>query len=827
MSLHAIYAAVKILEDASLAFTDFLEALLIDPYLQESLTALQLHAPAMLNVLLLNENTKRDTRAYMMGYATAELKQQLEALTKSDAGYHFTAQNVSTEQIEACNIAKLSKGMERIAPDVWSLLGHLLLADPDIIRKREWARKKKAKKACVKPQKVVKDIASVEEQPMEDEIEDLENHEESDMSMDMDNERTDDCDIEDIHDGDKTLVESEDDELQESSSEDSRRDNSDSESVDEESDEEELDVGDSDEDSDEEDLGEVEDDSEETPDDSLSVLERRDAELLCIKKIVCMSVFMHSTNHRCNTLQAMVGLFLQSCCAPETVVELLAHLGLSISTTTIQRAVSSLSAKSAAKIRAAGSTLTTMYAYDNLDFYLKHATPTMENTHDTDLTHVTSASEFPLYHGVTPEDLDCGDQLRDIFKNPAPVSMDQIYERLSEEADNDGLYSFDRYRVWKVLADLVEYGPEYFRKFKPELGEPEEIDCIPVVKTVQIPMKAVPVSPNTPAANAEVLANLFSQASIGDPNDVRTPEKEVSAGSHGSKTSEDGVLVLPLDKEAQDSSSRSRGPSVFVEEASEEEEEELEEEKEHSETLTDIANKAVLIAGDLLTGQHDRSLMNLRSIEKTPFRRLSFMVYVLGLFHFKMACADAIWREFIQPAKSTTETNTLLSLIKQIRKNEIKKFKDNSPDFRSMHEVIQHVGIVARLDLWRIVIKEVTDNSVVSLEEWAATEPTWGDIRKLAHKIVKEHVAPPDMDRVRNQDDDKRDQVKENTMLFHRQVLLYEETSYAMNHGDIGRVEKTFLPWIATFTGCGKHKYAAELKRYLENIHFRYPKALR
>ncbi|KAJ3576950.1 hypothetical protein NP233_g90 [Leucocoprinus birnbaumii] len=470
MSLHAIYAAIKILEDASVAFTDFFEALLIDPYLQESLTALHLHAPATLNVLLLNESTKRNTRAYMMGYATAELKQQLEALTKSDAGYHFTAQSVSTEQIEACNIG-LSKGVERIAPDVWSLLGHLLLADPDVICKREWARKKKAKKTCVKPQKVVKDIASVKEQPMEDEIEDLENHEESDMN--------------------KTLVGSEDDELQESSPEYSRSDNSDSEGdkgLDEEFDEEDLDVGDTDEDSDEEDLGEVEDDGEETPEDSLS------------------------------------------------------------------RAVSSLSAKSAAKIRAAGSALTTIILTIRI-------------------SHVTSASEFPLYHGVTPEDLDCGDQLRNIFENPAPVSMDQIYEHLSEEADKDGLYNFNRYQIWKVLADLVEYGPGYFRKVKSGLGEPEEIDCIPVVKIVQIPMKAVPVSPNASAANAKVLAYLFSQAGIGDPNDVRTPEKEVSAGSNSSKTSEDGALVLPLDKEAQDSSSRSRGPSVFVEEASEEEEE--------------------------------------------------------------------------------------------------------------------------------------------------------------------------------------------------------------------------------------------------------------
>jgi hypothetical protein len=51
--------------------------------------------------------------------------------------------------------------------------------------------------------------------------------------------------------------------------------------------------------------------------------------------------------------------------------------------------------------------------------------------------------------------------------------------------------------------------------------------------------------------------------------------------------------------------------------------------------------------------------------------------------------------------------------------------------------------------------------------------------------------------------------------------------SHALNYGDIGRVESLFIPWMSIFRGCGKHKYAAELRRYLENIHFIYPEGLR
>lgn len=498
---------------------------------------------------------------------------------------------------------------------------------------------------------------------------------------------------------------------------------------------------------------------------------------------------MHRTNRRCNTLQAVVGLYLQACGTPEAVIKLGSHLGISISSSSINDAITSLSAKAEEKMQDAASKFTTAYAYDNLDVNLKHGTPTLENSHESTIVHLTSASMFPLNHGVTANDLDCGDTLHEIFANPVPIRMEQLEDHFStyRQQDNHGKASGDLFNEWKIRADLVQHGPEYFRKFGSDLGIPEELECIPVVKTTQIPMRAQAISPNTPATNGHVLEGILAQAHVGD--------------------SHDSNIILPASSLPPTSSILS-----------------IQSTERPSKQFHDIGNKVLLFFGDLLTVQHLRSLMLQRIDESRPFRRLQFIVCVPGLFHFKMACADAIWRAFISPVNAKKGTNTLLSFVKQLRKNDVKKLT-SKPDFRPMHEVIQHSGIVHRLDLWRIAVKEYTDSKALTLEDWATMEPSWEDVYALSEKIAVKHIFPLEMDESRN--GSSRDKINENMRLFHQQCLLYEETIYAMDHGDIGRLEETFLPWIHFFAGCGKHKYAAEMTRYLENVHFRYPKPLR
>jgi len=141
-----------------------------------------------------------------------------------------------------------------------------------------------------------------------------------------------------------------------------------------------------------------------------------------------------------------------------------------------------------------------------------------------------------------------------------------------------------------------------------------------------------------------------------------------------------------------------------------------------------------------------------------------------------------------------------------------------------MHEIIDHVGKVLRLDELGNVASKI-DPSHTSLDEFAKSEPTWESIQAMAQQIVRDSEV--EIDELRAKDDGERDKQRENVLLMHKYFLLYEEISYAMNHGDIGRVEDCFTPWIWIFLGCGKLKYAAEMRRYLENVHFRYRSGLR
>jgi hypothetical protein len=467
-----------------------------------------------------------------------------------------------------------------------------------------------------------------------------------------------------------------------------------------------------------------------------------------------MSVMMQSSNQRCNTLQSAVGLFLESCNTPETVRELLAHMGLSISTTAINDMVNSLSKESRTEIQMLGQTLLTSYAYDNLDIDLKHAIPTIEKD-PTMLIHLTSATMLPLDDTVVLEDLNCSEMLwkksrlnikacrGDLASLPEINNLLDIHPEMEHPS---GLLRRDRFNAWMFLRDLVEHGPSYFRAFSKQLKAPEVIEQLPIKKTRQVPLQMMDINPATPAANGDVQDGMFAQTIVGDPKDNET-------------------------------------------------------------YIKDIGNHVILEYSDLGIGQHLESLQESRSAEATPWRRQQFIVYVMGLFHLKMACADAIWRIFIKPAEACNDPNSLIKHVSELRPKETGKMT-SKPGFRRMHEVIQHVGIVSWLNCWHDEAVKTTAG-IQSLEDFAATKPTWIQLEAIANRMCLERVAQADFSQ-HDQPQRIRDAEQENLMIRQQYFLLYEELSHALNCGDIGRVEDCFLPWAFIFRGCGKHKYISK-----------------
>jgi len=217
---------------------------------------------------------------------------------------------------------------------------------------------------------------------------------------------------------------------------------------------------------------------------------------------------MHSTNQQCNSLQSIIGVFLHACNTPDTVLELLAHLGVSISLSTISNAISNLSKESSSDIRKLRRTLLTLYAYDNLDVDLKHLVPTIKNPLNT-LVHLTTGSMLPVIHDIMLDDLDCAEFLWKRYQhnfNALPQDIPNIpFEKLFEIHPEDmesGLSRRKRFNAWKYTSDLIEFGPPYFRKFRRDLGDPEVVDAIPVVKTSQTPLWTLDISPSSPGTNA-------------------------------------------------------------------------------------------------------------------------------------------------------------------------------------------------------------------------------------------------------------------------------------------------------------------------------------
>lgn len=116
-----------------------------DPLTSRLLEDLVFAVPNILSFFSLNQATKNTTRSWALGMAEAIYAEQVEKLAKRETGYHFTALNTSIEQVELCNLERLSDGMELHAPDLWNLLEKLLHADIRLDNRRQTVRRWRAR----------------------------------------------------------------------------------------------------------------------------------------------------------------------------------------------------------------------------------------------------------------------------------------------------------------------------------------------------------------------------------------------------------------------------------------------------------------------------------------------------------------------------------------------------------------------------------------------------------------------------------------------------------------------------------------------------------
>ncbi|KAG1761715.1 hypothetical protein EDD22DRAFT_748437, partial [Suillus occidentalis] len=322
----------------------------------------------------------------------------------------------------------------------------------------------------------------------------------------------------------------------------------------------------------------------------------RNAALISIKAVVCISIMLQNSNERCNYLQGILGFFYHSTSVPEKVIETLAHAGLSISISSIHNAVQSVSHQASARIRRAVRSLQSAFAYDNFDIDFKTEQPTLE--HRSNFISATSATVIPLFGVNSADQLRCSQWMWERNpRNPA-LPLNPPHPLFIELKSMMQLHKDDTYNqqsnptrpsprqeafAWHVREILVHHG-QHFRHFEKELCEPAPVDRIPLHKTEQVPCRAMNIKQSTTDGNVEVMENLLHQGGIGDKN------------SNDFDQSHD----------------------------------------------IDMSEHVLLVHGDLLTKERLDTVGDSRRIETTPKNRLQYVVFLPGLFHYKMACADAL-----------------------------------------------------------------------------------------------------------------------------------------------------------------------------------------
>ncbi|KAH9068260.1 hypothetical protein EDB83DRAFT_2222816, partial [Lactarius deliciosus] len=321
----------------------------------------------------------------------------------------------------------------------------------------------------------------------------------------------------------------------------------------------------------------------------------RNTALWVIKTVVCASIILKSANKNCNYLQSIMGIFVHSANVPQHVIEVLAHAGLSISIKSIQRAVKSMSNDSAHRIKDSLRTLKVAIAYDNFDINFKMSKPTL--THQSSFVSATSATAIPLVCVEDIEVLRCSEELWEKDpRNPSPLAA--ASRVVFNEFDLVKYHAMDHYNqpspgkdispqqeafAWHVREILVNHG-QYFGKLSKHLGALDPILEIPLTKTEQIPMRSMNIKQSSVDGNIEVMENLLQQGGLGD------------ATEPGFSTSGN----------------------------------------------VDISEFVLFVHGDLLMKEHLDTIKDSRRIEDTPKNRFQYVVFLLGLFHYKMACVDAL-----------------------------------------------------------------------------------------------------------------------------------------------------------------------------------------
>ena len=74
-----------------------------------------------------------------------------------------------------------------------------------------------------------------------------------------------------------------------------------------------------------------------------------------------------------------------------------------------------------------------------------------------------------------------------------------------------------------------------------------------------------------------------------------------------------------------------------------------------------LNQQILLFHNNLITGDQIHTAKQWRSIETSPWNGLQFVVFIMGLFHIKMVCAETVWQTFLKDSKAWLDKTSFYS----------------------------------------------------------------------------------------------------------------------------------------------------------------------
>jgi hypothetical protein len=211
----------------------------------------------------------------------------------------------------------------------------------------------------------------------------------------------------------------------------------------------------------------------------------------------------------------------------------------------------------------------------------------------------------------------------------------------------------------------------------------------------------------------------------------------------------------------------------------------------------------ILVSGDQLTMDRIRSLRYLKQSD-TWGNRFNWPLPLLGLFHLAMNYLKMFLKNHIGDASDISSVAGCNALLRRER------ISDQLPDFWSALDLIDDCldAYILSLFMEEAKVRTIEDLETFLVADAEGEHPTWPDLVIKCSDLLKFNAVWKL--RTGSQEDD-RDIIRENSLLFIRHALAFRDFWLASKEGDIGRCIHRMDTWTCQFIGAGQHRYAHEL----------------